>query len=428
MKKRIGILLGGSLLLLLAAGIFLCSQRSGGGPYQPVEDYCYGDAVWLTSQPAFSDVTPEGCEEAEAIRRCCLDGVLQGVSETEFAPESALTRQMAAQALRVMAGESRSQDAAHAVDWAREQGLLDPADGDALTPERPVTYGQLLTMLYRLFLLRGNDPVQRGESTAMPQKPESAALSGEALLWYSCYGPEESAGMALWDLEHELTRGEAAVLLSWFRDTWDLTEFRIESSAPVTLSNAREQTLRLDGDSAPAGTMRVIDARWIPEVGGQGRDIYIVTVERSESFRAAMNRAGSQVVRDNGADGRLSVSGGCLEDVTFWNDKVTVEDDNLFGGYFCIGKTVPRQTADRLGYTQWAFYNDGRGQYGRAEICVQFDGAVAEAASGYPRWSTVVQQTRSREYHQAEFQLSDGRSTVTYLPDGGENGQYVMVR
>ena len=108
---------------------------------------------------AFSDVYG-GEWYAPGVRFCVEQGLMGGVSETEFAPSAAVSRAMLAAILYRMAGspaaggEAPFSDVADgawyadAVRWASGQGVVTGVDGRFL-PDAALTREQLAAMLYR---------------------------------------------------------------------------------------------------------------------------------------------------------------------------------------------------------------------------------------------------------------------------------------
>lgn len=115
---------------------------------------------------AFADV-PEDAYYADALAWAVETGVTEGVSETEFAPDMAVTREqfvtflyrfaaLEGQADGEPADLSAFQDAALVADWAQEamawavgQGIVEGVTEDTIVPQGTATRAQAVTMLYR---------------------------------------------------------------------------------------------------------------------------------------------------------------------------------------------------------------------------------------------------------------------------------------
>lgn len=95
----------------------------------------------------FEDVEP-GAWYYDAVAFVCSNGLFNGTSEGRFSPDGTMTRAMLITVLARSAGvDTTTGDSWYsaAVGWAQESGV---SDGTAL--EEPVTREQLATMLYRL--------------------------------------------------------------------------------------------------------------------------------------------------------------------------------------------------------------------------------------------------------------------------------------
>ena len=118
---------------------------------------------WIDSLsyfPAFSDV-PADAWYAEAVAYCRQHGVMNGTTDTTFAPEASLTRAMLAAVLYRMSGSPTvaappafTNAAAGAwysgaVSWAAETGVISGYGGGAFGVNDPTTREQAVTILWR---------------------------------------------------------------------------------------------------------------------------------------------------------------------------------------------------------------------------------------------------------------------------------------
>ena len=130
-------------------GTPLCSEGS---------DAC-ADASGADS--GFSDITAS--YQVPAINWAKAEGILRGVTETEYLPGGALTRQDFAVILHRLHGfpasdqtldsfrdaEDISEYAKAAMRWAVELGLLRGRSSEELCPRDPITRAELVTLLLR---------------------------------------------------------------------------------------------------------------------------------------------------------------------------------------------------------------------------------------------------------------------------------------
>ena len=112
------------------------------------------------AETAFSDI-PEGAWYAEAAVWCAEQGIMKGMSATEFSPDGTLTRATLATVLHRAAGTPKPGKAADfsdvpinawytdAVAWASENNLMSGYGGGRFGVNDPVTREQLAAILWR---------------------------------------------------------------------------------------------------------------------------------------------------------------------------------------------------------------------------------------------------------------------------------------
>ena len=122
---------------------------------------------------AFSDL--DGVQWAQdAICQSVEQGLFTGTSATRFAPQDYMTRAMLVTVLYRLAGEPAAQKASGfrdvasgswyeaAVDWARENGIVNGLDETHFDPNAYVTRQQLAAILYRYARYYGRD-IEQGD-------------------------------------------------------------------------------------------------------------------------------------------------------------------------------------------------------------------------------------------------------------------------
>ena len=160
----------------------------------------------VTPAPVYTDVSA-GDWYYEAVEYVSSEGLMDGVSEGEFAPGATLTRAMVwtilARAEGVDTGSGSSWYAA-AQEWAAAKGV---SDGEQ--PGGAITREQLVTMLYRL----AGEPETTGELTA----PDAASVSSwakTAMIWAMENGLIEGDETGAVNPGATATRAQAAALLA----------------------------------------------------------------------------------------------------------------------------------------------------------------------------------------------------------------------
>ena len=161
---------------------------------------------------AFADV-PESEWYVEAVNFVWDKGLMQGVSETEFAPDATADRAMLVTILHRMAEEPEAAAAAFAdvdadawfaaaVAWASETGVVSGYEDGLFHPNQPITREQLVTMLWRMAGKPGADPLETGAADWAAEAMSWAIGRGVILGDGSGYSPRRTA-----------TRAEVAAIL-----------------------------------------------------------------------------------------------------------------------------------------------------------------------------------------------------------------------
>ena len=186
MKKR------GSLALLCAAVLLLSAcTTTVAGATQTSDQELLNTPVTLAAAPAeagFTDV-PADADYAEAVAWCRENGLMNGVSDASFAPDSTLTRAMLVTTLYRAEGEPAVSgtpaftDAqadtwySNAVVWANQQGIVQGYGNGLFGTNDPVSVEQMEVILDR-YMGRGDTWV--GD----PAKAQAALRSQVAVALY----------------------------------------------------------------------------------------------------------------------------------------------------------------------------------------------------------------------------------------------------
>ena len=152
-------------------------------------------AKWIENQSSsdvkeFSDVN-SGAWYSDAVIYAVGCGLMRGVSDTEFAPEDNVTRAMFVTILYRLKGSPAAGSAAFsdvtagewysdAVAWASENGIVSGVSETEFAPDENITREQLAAMMLRYATAEGFD-VSVGESTNILSYADFAAISEYAV-------------------------------------------------------------------------------------------------------------------------------------------------------------------------------------------------------------------------------------------------------
>ena len=142
----------------------------------------------------FADV----CEDDwfyDAARYTHKNGLINGVSDTEFAPNSDITRAMFVTILYRSANEPAAENSAFtdvekdsyyekAVAWASANAIVSGVSEDRFEPNEPITREQMAAIIYRFAAYKGYDTGANG-SAAYEDNGEISDYAKEAVIWTS---------------------------------------------------------------------------------------------------------------------------------------------------------------------------------------------------------------------------------------------------
>ena len=176
----------------------------------------------------FTDVT-SGDWFYDAVAYVYDKGMMEGTTDTTFAPTMNLTRSMLAQVLYNLEERPEAPGAAgfpdvaadawyaDAVNWAAARGIVKGYDTGAFGPEDSVTREQLAAILYRYAQVKGYDTTQGG--MAVREFSDSASISDwaqEAMAWAVNAQVLSGKGNGVLDPQGTATRAEVAQMLMNF--------------------------------------------------------------------------------------------------------------------------------------------------------------------------------------------------------------------
>ena len=197
------------------------------GEQPPADDgSCPKDSTCPISK--FSDASPTAWYH-DGVHWALVEGIMNGTSDTTFAPNGTATRAMVVTMLWRMAGEPASSapapfsdvssDAwyADAVAWAAETGAVNGTGADTFSPNTPVTREQLAAILYRYAQAEG-----RGFTGAwmFPLDFSDAAdvseWANEAMHWMTMNGIITGMGDGTLAPKDNATRAQIATMFMRF--------------------------------------------------------------------------------------------------------------------------------------------------------------------------------------------------------------------
>lgn len=193
----------------------------------------------VTVEASFAEIAPEplpfgdvddGDWFADAVRFVYESGMMNGVSETDFAPHATTSRSMIVTILYRLEGEpvvdyamdftDVAGDAyyAEAVRWAASEGIVGGYGGGLFGSDDAVTREQLAVILYRYAVYKGYD-VSIGEDTNILSYADFADLSEyaiPAMQWACGAGIVNGTSESTLTPQGEATRAQVAAMLMRF--------------------------------------------------------------------------------------------------------------------------------------------------------------------------------------------------------------------
>lgn len=190
------------------------------------------ETVTLPQEPSaeplpFLDI-PEGWWSREAVAYVYRAGLMNGVSDTAFAPAAATTRGMIVAILHRMEGAPAAGvsaafadvDAgayyAAAVAWAAANGIVTGYDDGTFRPDDPITREQMAAFLFRYARYQGRDVSQRADLSGYVDADRIAGYALEALAWANARGLITGVSADTIAPAGNATREQAAVILTRF--------------------------------------------------------------------------------------------------------------------------------------------------------------------------------------------------------------------
>ena len=174
----------------------------------------------------FLDVTPNAWYK-DAVQYAYDNGLMTGVSDTEFAPEATTTRAMIVSILARLEGVTTAEAAgfadvddndwyATAVNWAANVGVVNGYEDNTFKPNTAITREQLAAILMNYAAYKGEDVSNRADLTSYTDQPSTWAQ--EAMQWAVAEGLITGVTNDELQPQGNATRAQVAAILQRFLD------------------------------------------------------------------------------------------------------------------------------------------------------------------------------------------------------------------
>ena len=164
------------------------------------------------------------------------NGLMEGISSTQFGPYETQTRGRMAEILWRMEGSPASkaknsfadvEDGARyadAIAWIAENDILSGYSKDSFGPGDPITWEQLAVMFYRYAQYKGYDISIKGSQDELKDMDSTMDDAGKAVLWAVSNGLIREEADVLSALQDPVSRAEIAAMLHRFIDKYKLVQ------------------------------------------------------------------------------------------------------------------------------------------------------------------------------------------------------------
>ena len=164
------------------------------------------------------------------------NGLMEGISSTQFGPYETQTRGRMAEILWRMEGSPAPkvknsfadvEDGARyadAIAWIAENDILSGYSKDSFGPGDPITWEQLAVMFYRYAQYKGYDISIKGSQDELKDMDSTMDDAGKAVLWAVSNGLIREEADVLSALQDPVSRAEIAAMLHRFIDRYKLVQ------------------------------------------------------------------------------------------------------------------------------------------------------------------------------------------------------------
>ena len=164
------------------------------------------------------------------------NGLMEGISSTQFSPYETQTRGRMAEILWRMEGSPAPkaknsfadvEDGARyadAIAWIAENDILSGYNKNSFGPGDPITWEQLAVMFYRYAQYKGYDISIKGSQDELKDMDSTMDDAGKAVLWAVSNGLIREEADVLSALQDPVSRAEIAAMLHRFIDKYKLVQ------------------------------------------------------------------------------------------------------------------------------------------------------------------------------------------------------------
>ena len=176
----------------------------------------------------FTDVS-ENDWFGSAVEEMSRRKIMQGVSESEFSPHTTVTRAMLVTMLYRMAQEPEAKTSPfadvvggsyyeNAVSWAHENKIVNGVSETEFAPDAEVSREQLAAIMYRYAQYTGDNAELSGEATGFEDAAEISDWAKTAVDWAQSVGLINGVSEFEFAPKNAATRAQTAVIFVRFLD------------------------------------------------------------------------------------------------------------------------------------------------------------------------------------------------------------------
>lgn len=174
----------------------------------------------------FTDVN-EGDWFYDVVLYAYDNGLMTGVSATEFAPNQTTTRGMIVSMLARLEGVTSAEDAgfadvaandwyATAVNWAASVGVVNGYEDNTFRPNAPITREQMAAILYNYADYKGYDVSARADLSDYADAADVSSWAEDVLAWANAEGLINGMTATTIDPQGATTRAQTAAMFERF--------------------------------------------------------------------------------------------------------------------------------------------------------------------------------------------------------------------
>ena len=176
---------------------------------------------------SFTDVN-SGAWYADAVSYAVQNKLFNGVSETEFAPEETMTRAILVTVLYRLDGAEKPTAAnkfsdigsgrwyTNAIIWAEQNGIVNGISDTEFAPDSSITREQLAAVIYRYAEFKKYDTNEKADISQFDDSNDIASWALEAVRWANAAGLVNGISSSALSPKTSATRAQTAAILMRF--------------------------------------------------------------------------------------------------------------------------------------------------------------------------------------------------------------------